>query len=321
MDDLQSVIREHGPWTAMAIRLRDGSYTRTPAVDYRLRRLVQVTADIARKPIDQCRVLDLACLEGHYAIEFALHGAEAVGIEGRAASVAKCEFARRNLGLERARFVQDDVRNLSPETYGMFDVVVCSGLLYHLPAPDALGLLQAMHRCCSGLLIVDTFVSLSGRQAVELDGSVRRGHDYGEHDPRETKQQRERKLWASLDNDVSFWFTEASLLNMMQKVGFTTLLDVLGPAMPGNPRDRKTYVAVKGRPVAIRSSQPTQDAPWAELSEQPNPNVDGSQYPRGRVFRAAKRILPQTVKDAIKPALRAVHILPPDSTPEFQRKR
>ena len=321
MDDLESVVRDHGPWTAMAIKLRDGSYTRAPAVDYRLRRLLQVTADVSRKPIDKCRVLDLACLEGHYAIEFALHGAETLGIEGRSASLAKCEFARQNLGLDRARFVQDDVRNLSPEKYGIFDVVICSGILYHLPAADALGLLKAIHRCCSGILILDTFVSLSGREAVDLHGGLRRGHQYGEHDSGETKQQVERKAWASLDNNASFWFTEASLLNMMQATGFTTLLDVLGPAMPGNPRDRKTYLAVKGVPVPVRSSDLTHDAPWAELSEDPNPLVDASQYPRGRAFQAAKRFLPQPLKDAIKPALRAIHVLPPDPTPEFQRKQ
>src|SRR4051812_49098104 len=91
---IEDIVQEHGPWTAMAIRLADGSYTREPAPDYRLRRLVQAAQDLVGKPLAQCRVLDLACLEGQYAIEFALHGAEALGIEGRAASVAKCEFAR-----------------------------------------------------------------------------------------------------------------------------------------------------------------------------------------------------------------------------------
>src|SRR5258707_6723422 len=109
-DRLQQVVEIHGPWTAMAIKLPDGTYTRPPAPDHRLRRILQVAGDLVGKPLSQCRVLDLACLEGHYAIEFALHGCEVVGIEGREASVAKCEFVKNELGLDRARFFQDDVR-------------------------------------------------------------------------------------------------------------------------------------------------------------------------------------------------------------------
>ena len=48
---LQSVIDQHGPWTAMAIKLTDDIYTREPAVDYRLRRILQVAADYAKKPL------------------------------------------------------------------------------------------------------------------------------------------------------------------------------------------------------------------------------------------------------------------------------
>src|SRR5438270_9647666 len=142
--------RDHGGWTAMAIKLADGSYTREPAIDYRLKRLLQVASDVSKKPVDQCRVLDLACLEGHYAIEFAAHGAEAIGSEGRAISVAKCEYAREALGLSKASFVEADVRDFSVEEYGKFEIIVCSGLLYHLQADDAWQLLQAMWQACSG---------------------------------------------------------------------------------------------------------------------------------------------------------------------------
>src|SRR5215217_6605312 len=121
--ELEKLVEQHGPWTAMAIKLPDGSYTRAPSPDYRLRRILQSAADLVGKPLSQCRVLDLACLEGHYAIEFALQGAEAVGIEGREASLVKCEFVKQALGLKRVTFVQDDVRNLSREKYGVFDII------------------------------------------------------------------------------------------------------------------------------------------------------------------------------------------------------
>src|SRR6186713_566759 len=105
----QLFMDRHGAWTAMAIKLSDGSYTKNPTADYRLRRLLQVAQDVVRKPLSECRVLDLACLEGHYAVEFAMHGAEAVGIEGRDVSVAKCDYVRQELRLGRLSFFQDDV--------------------------------------------------------------------------------------------------------------------------------------------------------------------------------------------------------------------
>lgn len=89
--------------------------------------------------------------------------------------------------------------------------------------------------------------------------------------------------------------------------------------MPGNLRDRKTYVAIKGRPVAVLTSDPTDRQPHVDVPEGPNPRMDPSQIHRGKVFATAKRVLPQGIKDAIKPALRAIKFLPPDHTPAFQR--
>jgi len=47
----------------------------------------QAISDFAGQPFNQLRVLDLACAEGHYAIECAMHGAEAIGIEFREESL------------------------------------------------------------------------------------------------------------------------------------------------------------------------------------------------------------------------------------------
>ncbi len=305
----------------MAIKLPDGTYTREAAVDHRLKRILQVCSDVLRKPLAECRVLDLACLEGHYAIEFARHGAEALGIEGRQASVAKCDFAAQALGLQRCTFVQDDVRNLSATKYGRFDIVICSGLLYHLPAHDAWGLINAMHAVCTGVVVLDTFIALSSQRTVALEGSTYHGHVYGEHDETETEAQRRNKLWASLDNTASFWFTEASLMNLLARAGFTSTLDVLAPTMPGNLRDRKTYVAIKGTRVRVLTSDPTDEQAPVDMPEGANPRFDASQVRRSNLFVTAKRVLPPGLKEAIKPVLRLLKVLPPDTTPEFQRKR
>ena len=318
---LQQVVEENGPWTAMAIKLPDNTYTRTPAVDHRLRRILQVADDLIGKPLSQCRILDLACLEGHYGIEFALRGCEVIGIEGRAGNIAKCEFVKRELGLNRILFFQDDVRNLSSTKYGIFDIVICSGILYHLPARDAWGLIQSMYETCKGIVIIDTFIALSSQLTVEIDGLTCHGHIYLEHGEADSAERKLNNLWASLDNDASFWFTEPSLMNLLARAGFSSSLDVLTPTMPGNLRDRKTYVAVKGARIEIISSDETNNQRHTDIPEGINPRVHPSQIRRGKIFKMAKRLLPQQVKNAIKPALRAFGLIPPDTTPEFHREK
>jgi 2-polyprenyl-3-methyl-5-hydroxy-6-metoxy-1,4-benzoquinol methylase len=314
-DRIQQFVEQHGPWTAMAIKLPDGTYTRTPSPDHRLRRILQVSRDLVGKPLSQCRVLDLACLEGHYGIELALHGCEVVGIEGREASVMKCNFVKNELGLSRIRFFHDDVRNLNPEKYGVFDIIICSGLLYHLPAVDVWSLLQSMYETCKGIVIIDTFIALISQRTVKIDGSTYHGHIYHEHKETETEEEKQRKLWASLENNTSFWFTEPSLLNLIARAGFSSSFDVLTPTMPGNLRgrllrDRKTYVAVKGPRIEILSSDETNNQGHVDIPEGLNPLFNPSQSRRGKIFVIAKRLLPQSVKNAIKPVLRLLGIIP-----------
>ncbi|MBV8675369.1 MAG: class I SAM-dependent methyltransferase [Acidobacteriaceae bacterium] len=317
----QQFISERGEWTAMAIRLPDGSYTREPGVDHRLKRLVQCVQDFAGKPLAECRVLDLACLEGHYAIEFAAHGAEAVGIEAREASLDKCRYAKNALGLKRLTFFQDDVRNLSAAKYGKFDVVICSGILYHLPAQDAADLISSLADVCVGILLLDTFISLFGRSSVTLRSGAARGHSYFEHDVGADQSSRAESLWASIDNNTSFWFTEATLVNLLTAAGFTSVMEILAPTTPAFPRDRKTYLARRGKTATIITSEPTNAERVHPMAEGVNPLMDASQTERNMIFKVAKRVLPLSTKNAIKPVLRALRIMPADSTPEFMKKR
>ena len=47
----------------------------------RLKRIVQLVNDTVGKPLSECRVLDLGCLDGQFSIEFAQQGATTLGIE------------------------------------------------------------------------------------------------------------------------------------------------------------------------------------------------------------------------------------------------
>lgn len=318
----RSFIDQHGEWTAMSIGLADGTYTRQPAIDFRLRRLVQIAQDAVGKPLKDCRVLDLACLEGHYALEFAAQGAEAIGIDARDEHLLKCNYVRDTLGLLRCSFVKDDVRNLRRERYGEFDIVICAGILYHLNAEDAVRFLHNIAGVTKpgGVALIETFVSLSGRTTTRIGDDHFHGHHYFEHYDADNEATRTARLWASIDNATSFWFTEPGLINILMGAGFTSTATVHSPTMPGTPHDRRTYLAYRGSKVTLRTSDITQMQPAYPEPELPNMAVDPSQRERSWLFKFAKQALPTSTKDAIKPLLRAVKLLEPDRTPAFMKK-
>ena len=220
---LEDFVRRHGPWTAHNIDLGDGVTTmgtRPVAEELALRRMLQAATDLAGRPLHELRVLDLGCNEGLFAIEFARHGAEVVGIEGREASLEKARFVQKLLKLDRLQFHCDDVRNLDEARYGRFDVVLCVGLLYHLDEPDVMEFIERMARVCDRVTLLHTHISIAPKVSCTWKGHTYWGRHFLEHLPDEDPTG---AGWSSLDNLSSFWLTRASLC------------DVLPP--PGRPRE------------------------------------------------------------------------------------
>jgi len=261
------LVQRFGPWSAHNIRLAGDLYTIGKGIagdEIKLRRIVQGVADAWRAPLSGLRVLDLACLEGLYAVEFARHGARALGIEGREANIEKARFAKEALGLHNLELVQDDVRNLSKAKYGGFDVVLCLGILYHLDAPDVFVFLERIAEVCEGFAVFDTHISLAAEKSHAFKGRTYWGRSYREHDPAATPEQRAGQLWASLDNPESFWLTRASLCNALSHAGFTSIHESITPAEAEKPADRVTLLAFKGERQRLLSSpllsaQPVED--------------------------------------------------------------
>jgi len=295
--------------------------TREPVADWRLRRIVQIAADLLGKPLSEARVLDLACLEGQYGIEFALHGAQVVGLEIREANLAKARFAQQELGLDNIRFIQDDVRNLSERVHGTFDIVICSGILYHLDVPDVFDFVQRIYDVSARLVVFDTQLSLSDRASVDYRGQPYAGLWYQEHDEKADHRAKYRDFWDSIDNTRSFWLTHASLCNLISEVGFTSFLRVENPHMQGLAADRATYVAVRGRRAKVLSSPPTDALVEERRPEREKAEPNPVQKARGPLFRLLKTKLPQPVKEVLKTGLRAAHLMSPDSTPSFLKDK
>ncbi len=307
----QKIIEMYGVWTDHNIHLGGDLYTLTPdAVSEKWQRILQVVADVAGRPLSDLRILDLACLEGYYAIEFARHGARAVGIEGRQANLEKALFAKRALELDNAEFHLDDVRNLSRQKYGEFDVVLCLGILYHLDGEDVLRFIDSIAEVCTRFAVFDTYVGLQRERSCEHRGRTYWGIDVVEHAPEASREDRAEAKWSSLEESHSLWITRASLFNALAAAGFTSAYQCHMPAEPSKLLDRITVLAMKGVP------QQSLNAPRANSMPAPEYPEDWKQIPshhQRESYAAVDRvagILPKPLKRGIKSVLRALGLLP-----------
>jgi 2-polyprenyl-3-methyl-5-hydroxy-6-metoxy-1,4-benzoquinol methylase len=217
----------------------------------KVRRILQITRDFARRPLSELRILDLGCGEGVYAIEAGLRGAEVLALDARTARMEQGAACASRLGLRTVSFRQGDVRRVTIDSVGTFDVVYLLGLLYHLDVPDVFAVLENVHELCGGMLVIDTLISLTAESRVEWRGSAYSGRRCREHEDDDTDAVRRSRALKSIDNTFSFRFTRESLLRALQGTGFTSVCECHVPAEPGKAVDRITLVALKGSPVRL----------------------------------------------------------------------
>src|SRR5215211_2825493 len=261
LQGLDTLRREYGEWSydiPLSFDIWTRGNLRIPHT--RLKRIVQVVSDLSHKPISECRILDLGCLDGLFSIEFALLGADTVGVEIREANIKKTIFCKEVLGLQNLDFRQDDVRNISVESYGKFDAILCSGILYHLPAIDAINLINTMYLMSNRLMVIDTHIALEANERVLHDSAEYWGSVYREFLDDTKPEDKAKALWASADNLTSFWFTRPSLINILTKTGCSSVYECFTPAhlnfgAPGlEHQDRCTFIALKDELCELKTS-------------------------------------------------------------------
>ena len=217
----------------------------------KVRRIMQITRDLARRPFGKLRILDLGCGEGVYAVEAGLRGADVLALDARTLRMEMGAACAARHGLNNVRFLQEDVRRVTRDAHGEFDVVYCLGLLYHLDVPDVFHVLGNLHALCAGMLVVDTLVSLDGGSEALHDGHVYEGEKRREHGDEDSDEVRRSRVLKSIDNTFSFLFTRESLVRVLSDVGFSSVLECHAPPEPLKARDRITLVALKGERVLI----------------------------------------------------------------------
>jgi 2-polyprenyl-3-methyl-5-hydroxy-6-metoxy-1,4-benzoquinol methylase len=192
------------------------------------------------------RIADLGCLEGYFSFECALQGAEVVGVEGKLLNVRKCEFVRSVLDVPRVSFIQRNVMEVTRDTLGAFDVVLALGLLYHLDDPYTF--LANVAAMCDGFAVIDTHIALddqpetikaswrpelSAMQSFTLGGRRYEGRLFREFPSGTDRLVKDVSPTASVDNELSLWLTEDSLLRMLHDVGFSTTEKLVFPSDAG----------------------------------------------------------------------------------------
>jgi hypothetical protein len=299
------VARRCGEWTAHNIHLGEGVYTLGPDIQAdKLRRIVQIVADLGPRPIEELRILDLACLEGGYGVEFARRGAKVTVIEARDTNLEKVRLAKDVLALPNLAIVKDDVRNLSKDRYGSFDIVLCLGILYHLDAPYIFSFIHRIAEVCQSLTILDTYVGMSRNQRFEYNGHEYWGRIVREHREDSTGEERLANKWASLNNTTSVWISRSSLYNLLNDAGFTSAYECQLPTEVGKPADRVTIVAVRGRVQPLLAMPRLSEQPMARLPERLRAPTSRKQQLWPEIQERATNLVPLAWRRSIKARLR-----------------
>jgi tRNA (mo5U34)-methyltransferase len=102
------------------------------------------------------RVLDVGCAEGFFSFEAERRGAaEVVSIDSFPDSIRRFNLCR-DVYQSRATAFLCNVYDLSPKTFGTFDLVLFYGVLYHLRHP--LLALESILSVCTGRMLLQTAI-------------------------------------------------------------------------------------------------------------------------------------------------------------------
>jgi SAM-dependent methyltransferase len=209
-------------------------------------------------------IVDLGCLEGGYAVEFARLGMNVTGIEVRQSNYENCLYVKKHVNLPNLNFFRDDANNVA--AYGKFDVFFINGLLYHLDKPRRF--LEQVAGLCKKAIFLHTHVATVGEsQSVQVhnlsepsENEGLPGRWYPEHGEI-TLSDLEQLKWSAWSNARSFWIRKEYLVQLIKTVGFDMVFeqfdwmnDIAAWMTEGYYRthDRIMLVGIKSEPTSMQ---------------------------------------------------------------------
>lgn len=188
--------------------------------------------------INGFRVLELGPLEGGHSYMLEVYGAASVlSIEGNTRAYLKCLIAKEVLDMKRVRFLCGDFVEYLKESSEQFDLILSSGVLYHMRNPAELIALLARHT--NRITLWTHYYD----ERIQSDPNIR--SKFPSHAPAETEGFRHtlyrQEYQASLSfsgfcggsEEYSNWLSRAELLNCLSYFGFKDIK--IGHEQPDHP--------------------------------------------------------------------------------------
>jgi tRNA (mo5U34)-methyltransferase len=169
-EEIQRLVAEHGRWW-QEIELAPGIVT--PGDDSNRMKLPILDALGLPRDLRGKQALDIGCSDGYFSFELEKRGAAVVAIDFVPETYSGFATARQILG-SRVDYRMDNVYNLTPESYGAFDVVLFLGVLYHLRKPlaalDAIrSVMKEGAQLFVGTMLIDEYFLLPDGTTTTLD--------------------------------------------------------------------------------------------------------------------------------------------------------
>lgn len=170
VDEVKRLVAEHGRWWH-EIEVAPGVVT--PGDDSNRMKLPILDRLGFPAVMTGMRALDIGCSDGYFTFEMERRGARVTAIDFVPEHYTGFATARKILGSE-ADYRMDNVYNLTPETCGLFDVVLFMGVLYHLRKPLAAldsirSVMKPGAQLFVGTMLIDEYVQLPDGSVTTLE--------------------------------------------------------------------------------------------------------------------------------------------------------
>jgi FkbM family methyltransferase len=206
----------------------------TPFDDPDARRLAEARGDTMRRMLAKLiptlklsTAMDAGCGVGSFAEMMRRCGLQVRGFDGRVQNVAQARARFPQIAFE-----QGDVENPAIRDAGVFDFVLCFGLLYHLENP---------------LLAMRNLRALTGR-CMLLESMCLPG------EKTEALLREEPRLDNQSLTDVAFYPSEPTLIKMLYRAGFQVVYRIV--ALPAHEDFRETSTHARRRTMLLASHIP-----------------------------------------------------------------